>query len=485
MKTVVKHVRKLRLRKLVLSCVTLLTLLSCTLCFAAERPNIVLIMADDLGYGDTGFTGHKMIKTPHLDQMAADGVQMTNFHAGGPVCSPTRGTFVTGRHYYRYGINTANRGHLPKQEITVSEILKENGYATGHFGKWHLGTLSETMSAKGAKRKPKENFSPPSWHGYDEWFVTESAVQTWDPAEGKRSRNNPFWDNGIAMDPKDPSLKGSASRVVMDRAIPFIQQAVEKKQPFLSVIWFHAPHEDVAAGPVSHKYYTDQGVDENTAHYYGCITELDTEIGRLRAELKRLGVADNTLITFTSDNGPEGKVAKGRKAGTTDGLRGRKRSLYEGGVRVPTLALWPGQIKPGTEIQAPASTLDYFPTVAAIVNYTMPDERPIDGTSLLPLFSGQSKVDRPAIPFRYGKQVALIDGDYKLVAKYHNLEGGLLELYNIKTDRTETKDISAGQPERVEFMRKKLKVFMKSAKKSHAGGDYNDKAFKPVRKWSN
>ncbi|WOH35715.1 sulfatase-like hydrolase/transferase [Thalassotalea fonticola] len=144
-------------------------------------PNIVLMMADDLGYGDTGFNGNEIIKTPSLDLMAKQGAVMTNFHAGGPVCSPTRGTYLTGRHYFRYGIYTANVGHLPKQEITIAEILKQKGYNTGHFGKWHLGTLSETVSAKGPKRKPKENYLPSSCPAYDTSFVTESAVSILEP----------------------------------------------------------------------------------------------------------------------------------------------------------------------------------------------------------------------------------------------------------------------------------------------------------------
>ncbi|WOH39497.1 sulfatase-like hydrolase/transferase [Thalassotalea fonticola] len=465
-----------------------------------SRPNIILMMADDLGYGDTGFNGHKIIQTPNLDQIAKEGAIMTNFHAGGPVCSPTRGTYLTGRHYFRYGIFGANVGHLPKQEITIAEILKDKGYTTGHFGKWHLGTLSKTDSPKGPSRKPVENYSPAAWHGYDQSFVVESSIATWvDPKavkkQGKQKKDkNPFYENGVALDMDDVSLKGGAGKIVMDRVLPFIEGAVANKQPFFTVIWFNAPHAPVQASPEHHKFYTDKGVKDGVAHYYGSITEMDEQIGRLRAELERLGVADNTLITFTSDNGPEGKVSaaqtdkvkkgKDRYAGETDGLRGRKRSLFEGGVRVPTVAVWPGKIKPNTIMPQQSSTLDYLPTMADLVNYKMPDNRPIDGVSLLPLLSGADsnfKRSKP-IPFRHRNSATLIDGDFKLVLSIGK-KATKEELYNMVDDRAENKDIIAQHPERASAMRKQLEAFLVSAKQSHSGSDYNDHNFKPVDVW--
>ena len=173
----------------------------CSTAFSVEeksldgsRPNIILMMADDLGYGDTGFNGNTIIKTPHLDRMAQDGVKLTHFYAGNSVCSPTRGTCLTGRHHHRYGIWTANKGHLPKQEITLARMLKEQGYATGH-----LGTLDKVISAKDANRKPEANFAPPWQRDYDRSFVTESAVNTWNPGSGSRSKDNPFYDDGKAL----------------------------------------------------------------------------------------------------------------------------------------------------------------------------------------------------------------------------------------------------------------------------------------------
>ena len=146
-----------------------------------STPNIILMMCDDLGYGDVGFNGNEVIKTPNLDRLASNGIRFTRFYAGGPVCSPTRGTCLTGRHYFRYGVTHANRGHLPTQEITLARMLKSFGYATGHFGKWHLGTLDPNYSGK-ANRNPARNYAPPWERDYDETFATEYAVPTWDPA---------------------------------------------------------------------------------------------------------------------------------------------------------------------------------------------------------------------------------------------------------------------------------------------------------------
>jgi arylsulfatase A-like enzyme len=445
-----------------------------SLCPAAA-PNIILMMADDLGYGDTGFNGNTVIQTPHLDQLARDGALLRHFYANGPVCSPTRGTCLTGRHYYRYGIYTANVGNLPRQEITLARILKENGYATGHFGKWHLGTLSKTLSSKGEKRKPEINYSPPWERDYDRSFVTESAVSTWNPGIGKRARNNPFYDDGVPLDGDDASLLGGAARVIVDRAVPFMEKAVAEDQPFLAVVWFHAPHEEILAGPEYLAMYPDAGA---AAHYYGCITELDEQVGRIRQTLERLGVADNTLIFFCSDNGPEGKEAKGKRAGVTNGLRGRKRSLYDGGVRVPALAAWPGVIKAGSVVDTPMSTLDYFPTVAGIIGYEMPDDRPVDGEDILPILMGKRSTHEKPIPFRFRDGATLVKGTHKLVLP----EG---ELYDLSSDWSEENDISETDPERVAAMTQELMDYLEAFKASHGGADYNDPAYRPTGKWRN
>ena len=435
-----------------------------------KRPNIVLMMADDLGYGDTGFNGNKIILTPHLDQMSEDGVKLTHFYAGGPVCSPTRGTFLTGRHYYRYGIWSANLGHLPDQEITLARMLKSKGYTTGHFGKWHVGTLSKTHSTKGPGRKPAENFAPPWERDYDRSFVVESSVSTWDPGSDK----NPFYDDSVPLAGDDQSLLGGAARVVVDRAIPFMEQAVKNDTPFLAVVWFNAPHEPIKAGPDYLAMYKGYG---EAAHYFGCITELDEQVGRIRKRLKDLGVANNTLLCFCSDNGPEGKSPKGKKAGVTAGLRGRKRSLYDGGVRVPALAEWPGKIEAGSVVNTPCSTLDYFPMVANLTDYQMPDDRPIDGQDLMPILMGHTTNREKAIPFRSRGNATIVKDQHKLV-----LPKG--ELYNLSDDWSEKNNIASAHPDRVKLMTAELMKYLDSMQKSHAGEDYNDLSFKPLDEWN-
>lgn len=461
--------------------IILLALLSSCITAVAEkqaenqtRPNIILMMADDLGYGDTGFNGNKIIKTPQLDALAKSGVTLSHFYAGNTVCSPTRATCLTGRHHDRFGIYFANQAHLPAQEITLASMLKSKGYTTGHFGKWHLGTLSKTTSPKGKRRKPQANFAPPWLRDYDHSFVTESAIRTWDPGLGPRSIDNPFYEDGVALDPNDKSLLGGAACVVVDRAVPFIEKAAAEKVPFLAVVWFHAPHKDIEAGPDYLKMYESHG---EAAHYYGCITELDEQVGRIAQTVKKLGISENTLIFFCSDNGPEGKKIEGRTAGTTDGLRGRKRALYDGGVRVPAFAVWPGKIPADSQSASILSTLDYFSTVKDLVAYQMPDKRPLDGENVLPILSGGAAKRKRAIPFSYASgKSSLVKGSYKLMMPSR-------ELYHLEADRSEEKDLAKSMPEKVVEMERELIEFFQSVKKSHAGGDYNDPSYKPVNKW--
>ncbi|MBK1789675.1 sulfatase family protein [Persicirhabdus sediminis] len=448
---------------------------------AADKPNLILMMADDLGWGDTGFNGNTIIKTPTLDKMAAEGAVLEQFYAAGPVCSPTRGTFLTGRHFWRYGIWTANKGHLPKEEITLGEVAQAQGYMTGHFGKWHLGTLSKTMSSKGPGRKPEINYAPAWEYGYDKTFVTESATQTWDPGEGKRSRNNPFFEDGeTTME----GLKGGDGHVLMSRVIPFIEDAVKQDKPFMAVIWFHAPHADVLAGPDYLKMYEEYGT---SGHYYGCITEMDDSIALMHAKLKELGVYDNTIQLYTSDNGPEGKDPKpgSRAAGVTGGLRDRKRSLHEGGVRVPTVAVWPNHIQAGSTIKVAGSTMDILPTVVSILGYEMPDDRPLDGIDLTPILKQDVTERSKPIPFRYGSTFGLIKGDYKLLTKSLG-DCSQDELYNLKEDRGEQNNIAQDNPERIAAMKKEMAALQDSFANSHSGNDYvgvdysPDSEFKPM-----
>lgn len=455
-------------------------LLACGANAKDSKPNIILMMCDDLGYGDTGFNGNTIIKTPHLDKMAAEGAVLTHFYSIGPVCSPTRASFLTGRHYYRMGVWTANVGHLPKEEYTIARMLKAEGYATGHFGKWHLGTLSKTISSKGKKRRPEVNFAPPWERDYDASFVTESATATWDPGIGKRSVNNSYYENGkVATE----NLLGCDSRVLMDRAVPFIRNAVENELPFVAVIWFHAPHEDIVAGPEYLKMYEGHG---EAAHYYGCITAVDDQVGRLRAELDKLGVAENTAIFFCSDNGPEGGTpkdrSKTRRAGSAGGFSGRKRSVLDGGVRVPALALWPGQIKPGTTTDVPMSVLDYLPTVCEMTGASLPENRILDGENILPVLRGERKVHTESIPFRFNQYACLVKGRFKLIIESPT-DASKDRLFDLAKDKTESNNVVGEYPEMVQEMRTEILEFLASAKASHGGAEYGVAGYEPVDGW--
>ncbi|MCC6143543.1 MAG: sulfatase-like hydrolase/transferase, partial [Candidatus Hydrogenedentes bacterium] len=265
----------------------------------ARKPNVILCMSDDQGWGDTGYNGHPVLRTPHLDRMAAEGIRFERFYSGAPVCSPTRGSCLTGRHPYRYEIPTANAGHMKPEENTLAEALKPLGYTTGHFGKWHLGTLTKTVkeSNRGGPEQT-EHYSPPWDNGFDVCFSTEAKVPTYWKKGDYEAYGTHYWTGPGEMVPA-AEIHGDDSTLIMDRALPFIQKAAAEDTPFLCVIWFHAPHLPVVSAPP----YTN-GYEEHQ-EYYGCITAMDEQMGRLREALKTLGIEDNTMLWFCADNGPE------------------------------------------------------------------------------------------------------------------------------------------------------------------------------------
>jgi len=426
-----------------------------------EKPNVILCMTDDQGWGDTGYNGHPVLRTPNLDAMVQAGLRFNRFHSGAPVCSPTRGSCITGRHPYRYGIFSANVGHMRPEEITLAEALKTQGYVTGHFGKWHLGTLTNDVRDGRRGGKGDKDFSPPWMNGFDECFSTEQAVPTWDPMKNQPIPTQ-YW-----MGPGKPAtenLEGDDSRVLMDRAIPFIRSAVQAKKPFLAVVWFHTPHEPVRGGPEFLKMYPNCPEDEQ--HYFAAITAMDLQMARLRKELRDLGIADNTMLWFCSDNGPEHKTGPG-SAGP---LRGRKRDLFEGGVRVPGILEWPARVKPGRTTDLPCSTSDYFPTVLDVLGFKMQGQpEPIDGVSLMPLIEGRM-TERPVpIAFESGNQVSLTDNRYKIIST----DGGkTYMLFDLGEDPGESKDLAAEKPEIVAGMRATLEAWRASCRDSQAGKDH-------------
>jgi arylsulfatase A-like enzyme len=429
--------------------------------YAQDQPNIILMMADDLGWGDTGYNGNSVILTPHLDQMAQDGIQFDRFYSASAVCSPTRASFLTGRNPHRTGVFTANRGILRPEETTIAELLQAKGYVTGHFGKWHLGTFTHTEVDSNRGRPGNiEEYNPASLHGNDVVFATEAKVPTYNPMVNTNgsSYGTSFWNEN--NEKVTENLNGDASRVVMDRVIPFIKEANNNGQPFLAIIWFHAPHLPAVAGPEYLELY--QGRSNKMKHYAGCITAMDDQIGRLRTELKNINADQNTLISFCSDNGPEDNWP-----GITGGFKDRKRSLHEGGIRVPGLLVWPNEINQGFKTSEPAYTSDYLPTIADILDINLDPEIAIDGQSILPLIKGENFKRNNALNFAFGSQLALQDGQYKLYADEEQYE-----LYDMFADSLETTNIINNYPERLENYKTIYKNWLINVKSSFDGDEY-------------
>lgn len=471
--------------KIIFSLLSVFFALSCQ---QSAPPNIVILMADDQGWGDVGYNGHPHLKTPHLDAMAQNGAVFSRFYSAGSVCSPTRASVMTGRHPSRMGICSANCGHIKDQEITLAEMVKEKGYRTGHFGKWHLGTLSrEVLDAnRGGKKQNDIHYAPPWDHGFDVCFSTESKVPTWDPmitppqsaedVKATLTEGGPFgtyyW-SGPGKRVHD-NLEGDDSRIIMDRVIPFIEQSVAQGQPFLSIVWFHAPHLPVLTGEKYKSLYSH--LSEDQQEYYGVISALDQQVGRLRNTLKSLGIADNTLVFYTSDNGPETSlkvrdknIPYGRTQGITKGLRGRKRSLYEGGIRVPGIVEWPAKIKAGTQVDVPCFTSDYFPTIASILEIDLQKyQRPYDGENLIPYWRGQKQKRTQPLAFKFAKQYALIDNDHKL----YGISDGPKQLFDLSQDSAEENDLSTVQAHKLKDLEDLHRRWNLSVQNSNAGGDY-------------
>jgi arylsulfatase A-like enzyme len=448
---------------------------------SADRPNVVLLMADDLGWGDLQcYRPESPIMTPHLNTMAKEGFQFTRFYSAAPVCSPTRGSSLTGRHPYRYGITYANKGHMKPEERTLAELLKKEGYATGHFGKWHLGTLTtKVRDANRGRPGNEKDYSPPWLHGFDVCFSTESKVPTWDPMikpvnapqttwepiddqTGAMSYGTRFWnEQGEVV---HENLEGDASRIIMDRALPFIEEAVSADTPFLAVIWFHTPHLPVVTGDAYADMYSEYALYERS--YYGSITAMDDQIGRLRTLLKSLGVSEDTLVFFCSDNGPEGNS---KAPGSAGELRGRKRSLYEGGLRVPGIVKWPKGIPEGFQSDFPTVTSDYLPTILDILNIEECALAPLDGISLLPILSRKQEIRRKPIGFESREQLAWITHDFKL---YSGNGGDSWELYDLSTDPQERRNLASELPGKVELLAHEHRLWQLSCQRSAADGDY-------------
>ncbi len=433
-----------------------------------SRPNVILVMADDQGWGDTSYNGHPELKTPNLDEMAAAGLRLNRFYTAHFNCSPTRASIMTGRHPHRMG--TFNPGApIRAQELTVAKVLQASGYATGHFGKWHLNGKNgnrDTKTPPGRAILANDPLSPGEL-GFDQWLSADNFFDL-DPVLGR---------NGVPE-----KFAGDGSDIIMDEALKFIRIHTAAQTPFLTVIWFGNPHVPHEALPSDKAVYS--ALDEKDQNYYGELHAIDRNIGKLRAALRELKIADNTLVWYTSDNGG----AAGPKS--TGNLRGSKGTLWEGGLRVPCLVEWPARIPEPFASELPCSTLDIYQTVLSATGAKAEKQiQPLDGINLLPLFEGKMTERGKSIPFvanlkQEKSHAALLEWPYKLhinavSGKGKNKNSGSdrepvasVLLFDVSKDPKETTDLAAQLPERVKKMQAELDAWKSSALKSLAGDDY-------------
>ncbi len=329
----------------------------------ADGPNVVVLLADDLGWKDIGCYGGP-VKTPTLDRLAASGARFTDFYSGAAVCSPSRATLLTGRSHLRSGIYSwisdwDQNAHLRLEEVTLAEILKDAGYQTVHLGKWHLG-----MPTPLKPHKPL-----PDQHGFDYWFATPNNTQP--------SHRNP--DNFIRNGKRVGRIEGYACQIVVDEAIAWLDLERNPNKPFFLNVWFHEPHAPIAAPAPVVKRYGE--LSDPAAVYSGTIENTDRAVSRLLKKLSEVAPPEETLIIYASDNGSYRDDRVGH-------LRGTKGSNYEGGIRVPGIFSWPGQIKAGKVEATPAGLVDLLPTVCGLLKL-QPPQRHLDGADLSPVLRGK------------------------------------------------------------------------------------------------
>lgn len=412
------------------------------------KPNIILVMADDQGWGQTGFYDHPILKTPNLNEMAEHSLRFDRFYAAAPVCSPTRASVLTGRTNMRTGVES--HGYpLRLQEKTIAQALKQAGYATGHFGKWHLNG----MRGPGVPLFAEDTHHPGVF-GFDEWLSVTN-----------------FFDRNPIMSRKGEfvEFEGDSSEIIVDEALKFISQQVQNSHPFFTVIWYGTPHDPFWASDEDKVSFSE--LDRNSQHHHGELVAMDRSIGTLRKRLRELNVAENTLVWFCSDNGGLPKI----NPDTTGGLRGHKTLVYEGGLRVPGLIEWPAKIKPRVT-KFPAVVMDIFPTIAEIVGLSEDSMLGSqDGMSLSRLFDEELSRREKPIPFQCFGNTVLLDNNMKLLhvkdrkGKQSDLR---YELYDLSDDPLETNNLYKTRPEIAKTMTAAMDKLKTSIAASYAGKDY-------------
>ena len=398
-------------------------------------PNVVLVMTDDQGYGDLGRHGNDVLQTPNLDRLYDDSVRFSHFHVS-PVCSPTRASLMTGRYNYRTGVvdTYLGRSMMHPDEVTVAEMLGRHGYRTGIFGKWHLGD-NYPMRAMD--------------QGFQESLVHHGGgiAQPSDPEfyERKDTYFDPILrHNGVAK-----RYSGYCTDVFTDAAIAFIDK--HRHAPFFVYLATNAPHSPLLIGDTYSRPYLDQGLEAKTAKTYGMITNIDENLGRLFAKLSELGLEDNTLVIFLTDNGPCASQGGPRY---NAGLRARKGSVYDGGIHVPCFMRWPARLEAGKEVDRIAAHIDLLPTILDACGVPASSGIHLDGTSLLPLAAGQA-ADWPdrTLYFQWhrGDEPEPYTNCAARSQRYKLLNGK--ELYDMAADPAEKNDVAPAHPGVVARMR--------------------------------
>jgi arylsulfatase A-like enzyme len=403
-----------------------------------------LVMADDQGWGQTGYNNHPILKTPNLDKMAQNGLRFNRFYAGVPVCSPTRASVLTGRSNDRTGVYSHGYA-MCRQEKTIAQTLKEAGYKTAHFGKWHLNGLR----GPGVPVLASDKRSPGQF-GFDEWL----SVTNFFDINPMMSHNGEFVE-----------MKGESSEIIVEEALRFIEKEKEDGKPLFVVIWYGSPHAPWRADEKDKKSFDSQ--NEKAQNHYGELVSMDRSIGDLRKGLREMKIEENTIVWFNSDNG--GLPNFGPE--TVAGLRGFKGDIYEGGLRVPCIIEWPIRITQNRITDYPASTMDISPTIVDIVGLPkLTTKGPIDGSSIRELFTVDLKIREKPIPFRHIGRAAIVDNNYKLIS--HDINKNEFELYDLVKDPNESSNIIEKEKEIAKQMIRGFKVWNQSVEASIKGDDY-------------
>lgn len=424
------------------------------------KPNLVIIMVDDMGHAGVSCFGNPYFQTPHIDRLAAEGVRLTDFHSSGAVCSPTRAGLMTGRYQQRAGIEAVihpvsthaeHRKGLQKSEVTFAEQLKTVGYATGIIGKWHLGYPQNS-----------EEYHPQN-HGFDEFIGYHSGNIDFVSHVGDHRKHD--WWHGRVNTPEE----GYATDLINRYAVEFIDR--HHDHPFCLYVPHLAIHNpvQVRGDPVQRteqeqKRRMPANDQERIEKFRGMLLPVDEGVGMIREALEKHGIDRNTLVLFFADNGPTPEAPSGNPR-----WRGHKGSVYEGGHKVPFIAWWPGRIKPGSESAVPAITLDVMPTLLAAAGAKPTSTRPLDGVDLTPaLLDGKPLRERPLFWANLSndgvRSEAMREGPWKLVVQHPGAAPGTfenpkLELFQLAEDPSEKTNLAASQPERAAEMHRRVQAW--------------------------